>query len=223
MKKSLTGMLTLLAGAFAVHAQGTVSLSAYGTGLNNYIYIAYKPMMGAATDLGGAATGPAATLANYGSAGIVANGNDWSIQLYSGVGSGASPLTASGTPAMFANGATDGTPGTWFSTEVVNIPGTTYAGTLITVQLYAWYNEGGAITSYATALNDSVPTGTSGIDTMMTGGPQNGGGPPETAPGLPLGGLGNFNLSVVSVPEPSTIALGVFGASAFLMRIRRKN
>jgi len=33
----------------------------------------------------------------------------------------------------------------------------------------------------------------------------------------------NFNVSAAAVtPEPSTIALGVIGASAFLMRLRRK-
>jgi hypothetical protein len=220
MKKTLTGLLTLLAGA-AVHAQGTVSLSNYGTSLNNYLYVAFKPTMGAATDLGGANTGTTPTLSNYNTASVIHNGNDWSVQLYAAAGSGTVTLAPVGTSVTFANGATDPDSGTWFSSQVVNIPNTSFAGTTVTVQLYAWYNEGGLITSYSAALADGVPTGYSGIDTTTTGGPPSGGGPTVTAPGLPLPAMGNFNVAVAT-PEPSTIALGVIGASTFLMRLRRK-
>jgi hypothetical protein len=44
------------------------------------------------------------------------------------------------------------------------------------------------------------------------------GTPVEITPAL---GLTSFSLAT-TVPEPSTIALGIVGASAFLMRLRRK-
>jgi hypothetical protein len=92
------------------------------------------------------------------------------------------------------------------------IPGTT---TTATVAIAAWNNEGGTITSLATAIADGAPWGISatattaalGFDTVVP-------------PFLPAG-LTSFSLGT-SVPEPSTIALGVIGASAFLMRLRRK-
>jgi hypothetical protein len=221
MKKSLVGMLALLAGAYAAHAQGTVSLANYGV-LSTYINVSFKPTVGSAVLLGGSATGPAPTLLNY--AAETGNGNDWTVQLYGAVGSGLaagslSPLA--GATSTFANGSTDPQAGTWFSKAVANVgPAGTLAGTVATVQLYAWYNDGGTITSYATALADGVPTGSSITENVSLGGP-NATGPDTTPPGLPT--PQNLSFNVTATPEPSTIALGVIGASAFLMRLRRKN
>lgn len=213
MKKTITGALTLLAGASAVYAQGSISIANYGA-LSPYLYVSYKAT---GTDLGGTAVGPAPTLSNY--ALETANGNDWSVQLYAAPGLNAtvlSPVAGS----IVTLGTTATTMGTWAiggTAAIVNLPGTTGGATgTATVQLYAWYNEGGQIASYATALADGVPTGTS-LVANVTG--LGGGSPPATAPGLPES-LGN--IAVSAVPEPSTIALGVMGASAFLMRFRRK-
>lgn len=88
------------------------------------------------------------------------------------------------------------------------------------VMLAAWYSGGGA-TSYAAAVTALVPYGTSEVGTIVGLGGANAGAPPSTSPDL--SGLGITSFSLVSpVPEPSTIALGVMGASAFLMRLRRK-
>ncbi len=212
MKKTITGALTLLAGASAVYAQGTISMANYGV-LNTYLYVSYKAAGVAAVELGGSAVGPAATTSNYNLE--TANGNDWSVQLYAAPGLNATTLLpVAGSTVTLATAPTQ--IGTWASTVIASIPGTTGGSTgTATLELYAWYNAGGAITSYATALADGVPTGTSAIATITGLG---GGNPPATAPSLPEG-LGNI---VVAVPEPSTIALGVMGASAFLMRLRRK-
>jgi hypothetical protein len=212
MKKTITGALTLLAGASAVYAQGTISMANYGV-LNTYLYVSYKAANVAAVELGGTATGPAPTASNY--ALEVANGNDWSVQLYAAPGLNATTLSpVAGSIVTLATVPTQ--LGTWASTAIATIPGTTGGATgTATLQLYAWYNEGGAITSYAAAVADGVPYGTSAIANISGLG---GGSPPATAPSLPEG-LGNI---VVAVPEPSTIALGVMGASAFLMRLRRK-
>ncbi len=238
MKKILTGMLALLAGAYVVQAQGTVSLGNY-LQLNNYIYVSYKPAAGAAmliagspVLLGGSNTGPPPTLQNY--AAETGNGNDWTVQLYGAPGyndpqSSMVPLnnTLSGPGASipasstFANstggGNGDYLPGTWRTQMYGTISGTTGAGSQASVQLAAWYNDGGFITSYAQALALGVPAGRSAIVNTTTGGPDQilhgAVDPPTQLPCIP-------NFTVDEVPEPGAIALGLIGASAFLMRLR---
>jgi len=213
MKKSLTGMLVLLAGASVMYGQGSVEMGDFGAPLTSYIYVSYKPLSGPTTLLGGVhATYPTATLGNYTSE--LGNGADWTVQLYGIVGSG-TPVAIPGVTATFANGLTgsgnDNVPGTWLSTAIASFTSAPQ-GTAATLQLAAWYNDGGIITSYATAVADGVPAGLSGTMTVALQAPPN-------APGN-IPEFANFN--VTAVPEPSTIALGVIGASAFLMRLRRK-
>src|SRR5580700_613247 len=133
MKRSSTGVLALLAGAVAVHAQGTVSFANYGTGA--YLYVSYKPLTGPAQLLGGEELGPIGLPLPIGSE--AAYGELWSVELYGAAGAGdpASELSPLGSIATFANGVTDATPGTWASTAVLSIPGTTLAGQVATVQL----------------------------------------------------------------------------------------
>jgi hypothetical protein len=217
MKKSFAGVLVLLAGASVTYGQGAVSLANYEADINTYIYVSYKGSTGSTTLLGGPGTGaPAPTLGNY--AQEVGNGAEWTVQLYGATGSGLSasalsPLT--GETSTFANGLSgsgnDPALGTWLSSAIYQFPGAA-SGTVATVQLYAWYNDGGAITSYSEAVADGVPTGYSDTAnvTLIAA--------PSTPAVLP-DALGSFT---VAVPEPNTIALGVVGASAFLMRLRRK-
>lgn len=191
----------------------------FGAPLATYIYVSYKPLTGPTVLLGGVAgTYPTPTLGNY--ALEVGNGADWTIQLYGAVGSGlpASSLSPiNGVTATFANGLSgsgnDNVAGTWLSTAIGAFSSAPQ-GTAATLQLAAWYNDGGIITSYATAVADGVPYGLSSIMTVALQAPPNApGNIPQFAP---------FNVPV-PVPEPSTIALGVIGASTFLMRLRRKN
>jgi len=226
MKKSLTGMLALLAGAYAVHAQGTVSLGNY-LDLTPYIYVSYKPAAGGTTTfLGGLNQGtPAPTMTDY--ALETGYGADWTVALYGAAGNNATTLTELTTglgsgpfvTATFASPASgDVLPGTWNSATIGTIPGLTFAGPA-TVQLAAWYNDGGVITSLATAIADNVPWGMSTAVNTTSGGP-NPTGPSSVATFVP-GTLGNFTVTTTT-PEPSTIALGIIGASTFLMRLRRK-
>ena len=107
--------------------------------------------------------------------------------------------------------------GYWNSPDLLpSIPGVT---TTATVAIAAWDNEGGTIDSLAAAqsaedpwgISDTATTSALGYDIVV---------PPYLPGGLTSFSLGVFNLSVV--PEPSTIALSVIGASALVMRLGRK-
>jgi hypothetical protein len=181
--------------------------------------------------IGGGGSGASSTL-SYG------NGDSFSIELYAGAGTvtsfaGLSPIPStlgtladSGFGANYAGmyfpsgsgivtfGGTSGTPGA---------PAVT-AGSAVTLALAAWFNGAGTYPTLASAQasGGNAPYGMSPVGTENTGG---GNVNPPFLPGLgnpstSAGGITSFSL--VSTPEPSTIALGVIGASAFLMRLRRK-
>jgi hypothetical protein len=238
MKKSLTGVVVLLAGAFVAHSQGTVAFGNYTSfSTGSYMYVSLgSAKLGSANVL---TTTTPATLSNF--AAETANGDDWTVALYgaSGAGVAASGLSQldtgfqtgsttvlNGIPvqAQLADGTSDGNVGTWYSGASGVIPGA-FNGSAATVQVYAWYNDGGTITSYSAAKTAGVPTGFSNpANVTSLGGAFAGNTSP---PGLPANlptGMGNITLSAgtATVPEPSTIALGVMGASAFLLRLRKK-
>jgi len=230
MKKSLIGVVALLAGAFVAHSQttGTVAFGNYlSFASGSYMYVSLgSTKLGSTTPV---ASPIPATAGNY--AQETGNGDDWTVALYGAAGSGDStssllPLnTPAGTP-LTANladgGSSDDTPGTWYSGGSGAVPGT-FNGQSATVQVYAWYNEGGTVTTYAAAKAAGLPTGfSSAANVASLGGAFQGGTSP---PGLPAAlptGMGNITLTSTVSPEPSTIALGVMGASAFLMRLRKK-
>jgi len=85
-------------------------------------------------------------------------------------------------------------------------------GTPVYVGIAAWDTINGAASSPYTANGDKDPYGYIESSSPVTLGP---GGSPA---GLANIGLTSFSLEV---PEPSTLALGVVGASIFLMRLRR--
>jgi hypothetical protein len=215
MKKTITGMVALLAGAFVAHSQGTVSLGNYfSLPSSSYIYVSYN-----GTKIGGTSGQPAGTASAN-----VTKGADWTVALYGNLGAGdtAASLTectvtgGAFATATLADGSTDTKKGTWYSGTVANIPNTTGAGQAATLQLYAWYNNGGTITSYGAA----TVRGQSALANLAATGGVQASGPPVTPPNLPA--LGNINIAGVVTPEPSTIALGIMGASGMLLRLRRK-
>jgi hypothetical protein len=185
--------------------------------------------------LGGASTGTGAT--GYG------NGNNYTIALYASTSASAavaltaadlvasSPFEAQGgtgaanvikSPA-FGGGA--GYAGAWslnFGNAISTaLPGTaTGSAGSAQVQLAAWYNAGGTITSYAAAVAAGDPAGSSSVGIVNGLGGANAVGPSSTSPSL--AGLGITSFSLATVPEPSTITLGLMGASALVMRLRRK-
>jgi hypothetical protein len=213
MKKPLTGVVVLLAGAFAAHSQGTVAMNNYTT-LSPYMYVIYEN-----TKIGGSATGPD-------SPSDTADGDLWTVALYGAAGendpaSSLLPLNTAltgGVPvtANLADGTTDATAGTWYTGIAGVVPGTTGPASSATVQIRAWFNGGGTITSYPAALAAGVPSGFSLAGNV----PSLGGGSPPLPPANIPNGMGNINFTLI--PEPSTIALSVMGASAFLQRLRKK-
>jgi hypothetical protein len=219
MKKSITSAVVLLAGAYGAWSQGTVSMGNY-LDLSPPIYASYG-YPGFSVRLGGTsgnATGN--PLADVG------KGNDFTVALYGNVGvnDAASTLTectvAGGgfATATFADGVSDKVAGTWATSIIAQIPGTTTAGQTATLQLYLWYNDGGTITSYRAA----AVIGQSALANLpSTGGINPAGGPPILPPSLP--GFGNFGIERLSLPpgpEPSTLVLGIVGGCGILLRQR---
>jgi hypothetical protein len=237
MKKALT-VMALLAGAASVYSQGQVSLVDYGSTTSIQVFnsqsvaasttsISYGGYNGQ-EEMGNSANpnlfAPGTTSYAAGSA----LGTGYSIQLLAAAGTGdaISSLVANGPVVTTWYTAAGGDPttgfnGLWLSGANATISGVG-VGSGATVAIAAWNNEAGTVGSLgaAQAANaaapGSDPWGISATGNIASlGGP--GGGTPSSIPGSITG----FSL-VAGVPEPSTIALGVIGASAFLMRLRRK-
>jgi hypothetical protein len=104
-----------------------------------------------------------------------------------------------------------------FAAGSVTIAGTKEGGTAAGLSLQVWDTKSGATYAAATVKGASAP-----FDNPLGGG---------TAPPPKLVNLQSFNLSGGGgqpvpqpgpvIPEPSTIALGVLGAAALLLRVRK--
>jgi hypothetical protein len=240
MKKSIT-ILALLAGAVGAYAQGTLTFGDYGNGFTIDVFSPQLLTPGVSTHgnspydapvgatvytgvgLGGSATGTGPTA--YG------NGALWTVALYAAPGvnnsTGLAAAELAGTPIVTSLFQTSGgtgvlntgtagadSAGVWAlnfeSIAPTVFPGFTGGATL---QLEAWYNGGASKLTYAAS-----PTSGSSIigEIAALGGT---GSPPATTPNLAASGITSFSLT--TTPEPSTIALGVIGASTFLFRRRK--
>jgi hypothetical protein len=242
MKKTLT-LIALLAGASGVYAQGTVQFSDYVAGFTIDVWSPETPEVqgNTSTDspvgstsytgspLGGSATGTGVTA--YG------NGTLWTIGLYASTSSSTpvnlTPADLIATSTFQTTGGTGkanviesptfgggGNAGSWFNAQVAIPNAGTGSTASAQVELAAWYSGGGAA-SYSAAFTAGVPTGFSQVGILNGLGGPNSSGPSSSAPTLAGLGITSFSLTTAT-PEPSTIALGVIGASAFLMRLRRK-
>jgi len=234
MKKTLPIVVSLLAGALGVYAQGQIEWDDYAPnaglpkGSDGFEITVWQPQGPTGQVFGnGAADVPAGTTtytgvpiggtaAGSGSTGY-ANGNNYSIALYYGVGASVAEANLTQVPGAVATFST-AFAGSWLSSGGVDVtvPGVA-SGTVGTFALAAWYNGGGTVTFAQASLTGSGdPYGMSNPANITLAGP----------PSVPstLNPITSFslNLNPTTTPEPSTIALGLVGASAFLMRLRRK-
>jgi hypothetical protein len=222
MKKSLI-ISALLAGASATFGQGTVNFGDHVVG--SFIIHIYGPQVAtptleiqgnAATDTPAGSTVYTGGLVGGSATGTgLGNGNDITVELYAAPGNvvagglaGLSPVSQYITTASTKSAAA----GTFVAVSPSSDPGIpdTAAGGA-TVALVAWYNGGTGV-----SLANSVYHGNSDLVYLSTlGGYIVGGAPGQPPP------LGVTSFSLVTTPEPSTIALGVIGAASFLIRRRK--
>jgi hypothetical protein len=169
--------------------------------------------------LGGSTTGSGPTA--YG------NGNNFEVGLYLDTSTAAVKADVLNGSPVAVSGIGTTTAGTGYYSLVPIIATASAAtfsgtalpgGTQVYVEIAAWYigaNSGGP-TSYAAAITDGDLHGTDLPSTATVG--------IAVAPS-PLNNLGALGLQsfdlIPAVPEPSTIALGVMGASALLFRRRK--
>jgi hypothetical protein len=139
-------------------------------------------------------------------AGAKADGATYWGQLYAGPDAGS--LAAVGAPVAFRTGAGAG----YISGGTVTIASVA-PGANAVIELRAWDGTKGATYEAASAAGGGFYVGKSAQITIATGGS-------GTPPSLPanLVGLQSF---AIAVPEPSTIALGLLGAAALLIRRRK--
>jgi hypothetical protein len=232
MKKTLT-VMALLAGVVTGYSQGVINFQGNTAGFKQVIYNANSANTGVSVTYGGytvnelqgstSTTPPETPTGNTVYAGSLLTGTGYSAELL-GAPAPATlaqlvPLTQASTAAAILNFYTGGTPS---GTISGSFPVVTASGATEQIAIAAWNNEGGTVTSLAAAqladseVPNSDPWGISALSTIV---PATGANPAtlmSTASALNL----SFSLGTV-VPEPSTIALGVMGASALLFRRRK--
>jgi len=214
-----------LAGASVAYSQGVINWVDYASTGSGYEIEVFGPATAGAAavnNLGNTANDLPAGTATY--AGAPLSGSAYEIGLY--VGSSPSAATAAaltGTPiatASFLTGANAGFYAGGGTDSTTKLIATDPSGpSSVYVVLAAWSTAQGA-SSYASAITDGSLAGYSLPSKSAVSEVSTAGTPPPTPNNL--GGLGLTDFAIGSVPEPSTIALGVMGASAFLMRLRRK-
>lgn len=181
----------------------------------------------------GGSSGTAGTPINY------TYGNNFTVQLYANPAGTAQPLSslvpvAAYVTTMTTSGGTANA-GYIVANNLSPDPGIPNPNALAdanngildnsaTCALAAWYNAGGTITSLAAAKAAGVPYGESAaFNVTGLGEPSSimtayNGTPTAASQAAVMRNLQSFSLT--SVPEPSTIALGVMGIGAFLARRR---
>jgi len=234
MKKSLT-MLALLAGAVSGYSQGEVTFADYAGFLQQQVFNSQTSAPSGATLVtvsnGGFTTteyvGSTAAASPSGNAvyaaGTALSGSGYDAQLFTSATAGASisQLAADGGILHFQTSAAQ--LGFIKSSTLVTIPGLA-TGATGTYAIAAWASTGvdGAATTLATAQADGYAWGFSTTAFVTPGNPPVDLGAPQVVGGSPplSGDVEGFSLTS-SVPEPSTVALGVMGASALLFRRRK--
>ena len=146
------------------------------------------------------------------------SGGGYFAQLFANtLGTGEGALLPVGLPTTFDTRAAAA--GAWIANPSLAIPGVG-PGLQATAQVRAWFNNSGAVTTYAGALAQGLKNGKSDVFTTNPLG-----GPSSPLPILPPNMVGQFATDPMNafslVPEPSVIALGALGVVALLLRRRK--
>lgn len=151
-------------------------------------------------------------------------GTGYYAQIFAGDGTvtveNQNSLVAKGTPVTF--GTTTSSAGYVLTASPVNpTVVVSSAPGLVTIQVRAWSANFSTWDGAQAAFKAADPTAKIGFSNLIpvTSAATIGNPTPPVAPNLV--GLNSFNLTVNSVPEPSTIALGVMGLSVLLFRRRK--
>jgi len=229
MKKTIT-IVALLAGAVSAYSQGQIVLNDYSgaSGLtfivfgqqpaaNSIVLVTYAgqtvgEVQGNASSVTYSYQSPSGSTL-YPNANPLGTGYSVGLLAAPGDNQAVSSLLPGSTPATVSDW------GSGFA-GVIGLSATGVWNTITsgdaTCAIAAWQNTGasGAAATLAAAIADNYKWGTSAPFNVT----------PTYAPNagvaLPYNNAQDFSLGV-TVPEPSTIALGVIGASAFLLRLRR--
>jgi len=238
MKKTILAT-SILAVALGVHAQGTILFqdSKSASTLEIKIYAPQTDVPSVETTGNSTSDYPAGSTVYSGgliggtSSGVgpyfYTDGSDYTAELYAAPGDNS---TATLTPVTQYTSTFYTAPSTaagyFKAVTPVNDPGipNTPSATQgsATAQLAVWYNGGGTYSTYALAVAAGVPAGESPAFNIdgLGGYNDNGTITPDTSPLMT--NMKSFSLAIIPVPEPSTIALGVIGATSFLFRRRNK-
>jgi len=139
-------------------------------------------------------------------------------QIYAGASGGS--LAAIGSAVQF--GTVGGNVNTFANGFIIDnavtaTSGSLFGGSTGIYQLRAWT---GASTYEAASSTVGAKIGSSSqVVILALGGTPSGGGTPVVPPDVSL--HGSFSVSTVAVPEPATLALGLFGAAGMLFRRRK--
>jgi len=216
----LAALLLGSAAASSLMAQGTIRWGNF-FGAAGTARVLFAPIYGVdnsagsrpdVTKTGNTAAGVPAGNQTYGGPLLVGTGFTVAIYVGGNSGEAMSSLNALGTTTFLTAAGAGGL----FNPQTSADPNRAIGTTDVNVQLRAWDNQMGTVTSWAQvmAAGGAVPGGSSDVF-VLTGGL--GGGtiaPPQTL------GLRSFQLTQV-VPEPSLIALGALGLGGLLLRRRK--
>lgn len=206
MKKTVLILTSLVLSSVGAFAQGQIVFNNIQTGVVRAQIFGVDAANPGLSQRGNPANGTPAGATAYGGAALAGTG--FSVQVYGGTTSASeSSLTPSSVILDFRTGGAAG-----FINNpngvVATITGVAEGG-MANIQLRAWDNQGGTILTYEQAL-------IRGSSAMFVSQPL--GGILTTPPFM--AGLTGFNIA--PVPEPSTIALGILGASSLLFLRRKK-
>jgi hypothetical protein len=205
MKKMII-VAALFAASVGAYAQGVVYFNNYITGtLQTYVY-GVETTDATVQVVGSTSADYPTGTATY--TGTKLSGTGYSAQLWGASATNATfTVTTNGTTAVTLNFRSGSGVGKILNPVNVAVQGVA-SGSSAVLQLRVWDNSGGTITSYDSAITK----GTSGYISVSSLG-----GGTVQVPNL----VGLTSFSLTTVPEPATIALGVIGAAALLLRRRK--